>query len=150
MKMKEGFTLIELIVALVFFGVASASIALFYANNSTRLARSEKTARLEVVAEKTYEEFKGILMERMYTPDYEYENLVFDSIWHTYTEGQVIYTVTDTIKGILFNSDIILDSFQFDVNKSYYPGSRMWVTVKSKNLSEGDSIKMRMIFSHHR
>ncbi len=161
MKRKKGFSLIELIVALIFFGIASASIALFYASNSKRIIDSEKSARLEVVAEKAYEEFKGILMQRMYTPELHFDKLVFDSIWQTYNEGDVVFTVTDTISGILFNSDIIIDSFEFDITKTggvdnknlaktYHSGSRIWATIKSENVSEADSIRMQTVFSHHR
>lgn len=161
MKKEKAFTLIELIVAVLFFGIASASIALFYANNSSRIINSEKTARLEVAAEKAYEEFKGILMERMYTPSHEFEKLVFDSIWQTYSEGSVVFTVTDTINGIFFNSDIIINSFEFDISKTggvddknlaktYNSGSRIWATVKTINLSDGDTIEMQTVFSHHR
>lgn len=161
MKKNKGFTLIELIVAVLFFGVASASIAIFYANNSSRIVNSEKDARVEVVAEKTYEEFRGILMQRMYDPVGNFTQLVFDSIWLGYNEGNVVFTVADTISGILFSSDIIIDSFEFDtaktggvddknLAKTYHSGSRIWATIKTKNLSDGDSIAMQTVFSHHR
>ncbi|MEJ2355437.1 MAG: prepilin-type N-terminal cleavage/methylation domain-containing protein [candidate division WOR-3 bacterium] len=57
MKIKKGFTLIELIVALLFFTLASASIAVFYASNSRRIISSERSARLEAVSGKVYETF---------------------------------------------------------------------------------------------
>ncbi|MBN2543783.1 type II secretion system protein [bacterium] len=161
MKKDKGFTLIELIVAVLFFSIASASIALFYANNSRRIVDSERNARLEVAAEKAYETFKGNLMQRMYDPGGSYSQLVFDSIWQTYNEGDLVFAVLDTINGVVFNSNIIIDSFEFDINKTggvddknlaktYNAGSRIWATVKTINLSKGDTIEMQTVFSHHR
>jgi len=158
MKKDKGFTLIELIVAVLFFGIASASIALFYANNSKSIVDSEKTARLEVAAGKAYETFKGNLMQRMYDSGGNYYQLVFDSIWVTYNTGNIIFAITETINGVPFNSDIVLDSFQFDKTKAatkneaktFNSGSRIWVTVKTRSSSDGDSIQMQTVFSRHR
>jgi prepilin-type N-terminal cleavage/methylation domain-containing protein len=164
MNKKKGFTLIELIVAVLFFGLASASIAFFYAGNSKRIVDSEKSARMEVVAEKAYETFKGNLMERMYVGE-EYYQLVFDSIWDTYDEGDTVFTFTEEVSGVSFNSNIFIDSFSFDTAKattkddarSFNSGSRMWATIKTERLSliEGDlktvdSFEMQTIFTHHR
>jgi prepilin-type N-terminal cleavage/methylation domain-containing protein len=157
MKRKEGFTLIELLVAVLFFAIATTSIAMFYASNSRRILDSEKTARMEIVAERAYETFKGKLMERMYEGG-AYSQLVFDSIWEYHNAGDTVFTAADNIKGILFNSDIVIDSFAFDTtkvatkddSKSFSSGSRIWATVVTKNLSDGDSIKMQTIFTHHR
>ena len=161
MKRNKGFTLIELIVAVLFFGVASASIAMFYANNSRKITDSEKKARMEVASQKAYETFKGNLMQRMYDPGGNFEKLVFDSIWETFDQDDTIFSITDDINGILFNSRIIIDSFQFDRDKTggvddknlartFVSGSRIWATVKTKNLSDGDSVEMQTVFSHHR
>jgi prepilin-type N-terminal cleavage/methylation domain-containing protein len=158
MKIKKGFTLIELIVAILFFGLASASIGLFYASNSRRILDSERSARLEVAAGKAYETFKGNLMERMYDAGGNYERLVFDLIWETYNQGNEIFVVSDTINGVVFNSNIVIDSFQFDATKaatknqakSYSSGSCIWATIKTKNLFHGDSMQMQTVFSHHR
>ncbi len=157
MKGKEGFTLIELIVAILFFGIASTSIALFYANNSRRIVDSEKNARMEVVAERAYEAFKGDLMERMYVGG-EYYQLVFDSVWETYNAGDIVFSVTDSVNGMPFNSNIVIDSFSFDATKaatkndakSFNSGSRIWATIVTKNLFDGDSMKMQTVFTHHR
>ncbi len=161
MKKNKGFTLIELIVAILFFSIASASIAVFYATNSNRVVTSERDARTEVAAQKVYETFKGTLMQRMYDPGGNYEQLVFDSIWETFNEDDTVFKITDNINGVLFNSSIIIDSFQFDrdktggvddknLAKTFNSGSRIWATVRTKNLSGGDSIEMQTVFSHHR
>jgi prepilin-type N-terminal cleavage/methylation domain-containing protein len=161
MKKNKGFTLIELIVAILFFGVASASIAVFYATNSNRVVTSERDARTEVAAQKAYETFKGTLMQRMYDPGGNYEQLVFDSIWETFNEGDIVFTITENVNGVVFNSSIIIDSFQFDrdktggvddknLAKTFNSGSRIWAKVRTRNLSEGDSIEMQTVFSHHR
>jgi prepilin-type N-terminal cleavage/methylation domain-containing protein len=160
MKRKRGFTLIELIVAVLFFGLASAGIALFYATNNNRIIQSEKSARMEVAVETAYEGFKGNLMRRKYEGGV-YSELLFDSIWANCEEGNLIFTNTDTINAVIFNSEIFLDSFEFDTSKTggiddknlartFDSGSRIWVIIKTKNLSNGDSIRMRTVFSHHR
>jgi prepilin-type N-terminal cleavage/methylation domain-containing protein len=159
MNRKRGFTLIELIVAVLFFGIASAGIAMFYANNSRKVIKSEKNARLEVAVERAYEEFKGDLMQRVYKGGV-YSNLVFDSIWATYNRGDTIFRSSDTMNGVVFNSEIVLDSFDFDTSKTkideknyartFDSGSRIWVLITTKNLSDGDSTKIRTVFSHHR
>jgi len=159
MKKKKGFTLIELIVSLLIFGLASAGIAVFYASNSKRIMHSEKSARMEVAAERVYEGFKGVLMERMYDGPV-YSQLVFDSIWVTYDVGDTVFTSTDIINGLIFDSEIVLDSFEFDTSKTHTvdkddartfdAGSRIWVSVRTKNLSDGDSMEMQTVFSHHR
>ena len=158
MKIKKGFTLIELIVALLFFALASASIALFYASNSRRIISSEKSARLEAVSGKVYETFKGDLMRRMYDPGGNYEQLFFDWIWENSNQGDIVFSSSDNINGVPFNSSIRIDSFHFDTAKAvtkdqargYISGSRIWATIKTKNLSDGDSIQMQTVFSHHR
>ena len=167
MNKRKGFTLIELIVAILFFCVASTSIAIFYAGNSSRVVDSEKSARMEVAAEKAYETFKGNLMERMYIGE-DYHQLVFDLIWVDFNQGDTVFTLRDTIRGVVFNSYIIIDSFEFDrsktggvddknLAKTYHSGSCIWAKVKSKRLgSVGgyivpvDSIIMQTVFSHHR
>ena len=155
MNKRKGFTLIELIVAVLFFGIASASIAIFYAGNSRRVLDSERSARLEVAAERAYEGFKGTLMERMYEGSV-YSQLVFDSIWVNFNVGDTVFAITDNISGVLFNSNIVIDSFHFDTTKAatkdeaktFDTGSRVWVTVIS--MSHGDTIEMQTVFSHHR
>ena len=155
MNKRKGFTLIELIVAVLFFGIASASIAIFYAGNSRRVLDSERSARLEVAAERAYEGFKGTLMERMYEGSV-YSQLVFDSIWVNFNVGDTVFAITDNISGVLFNSNIVIDSFHFDTTKAatkdeaktFDTGSRVWETVIS--MSHGDTIEMQTVFSHHR
>jgi prepilin-type N-terminal cleavage/methylation domain-containing protein len=158
MKIKKGFTLIELIVALLFFTLASASIAVFYASNSRRIISSERSARLEAVSGKVYETFKGDLMQRIYDPGGNYEKLVFDTIWETFNPGDMIFSSSDTINGVTFNSSIRIDSFHFDTTKAatkdeargYSSGSRIWSTIETIDLSNGDTIQMQTVFSHHR
>jgi len=161
MKKRKGFTLVELIVAVLLFGIASASIAIFYASNSRRIIDSEKSARMEVAAGRAYETFKGNLMQRMYDPIGNYTQLVFDSIWETYNEGDTVFIITDSINGVLFNSTIALDSFVFDTSKTggvddknlaktFNSGSRIWATIKTVNLSDKNSADMQTVFSHHR
>lgn len=160
MKRRKGFTLIELMISVLFFGLASAGIAIFYATNNSRIIRSEKSARMEVAVETAYEEFKGGLMRRMYEGGV-YSQLVFDSIWANHEKGDVIFTNTDTINTVVFNSEIILDSFDFDTSKTggvvdkdlartFDSGSRIWVSIKTKNLSDGDSMQTHTVFTHHR
>ncbi|MEJ2306639.1 MAG: hypothetical protein P8Y30_03675 [candidate division WOR-3 bacterium] len=72
--------------------------------------------------------------------------------------GDMIFSSSDTINGVTFNSSIRIDSFHFDTTKAatkdeargYSSGSRIWSTIETIDLSNGDTIQMQTVFSHHR
>lgn len=157
MNKSKGFTLIELIVSITLFTIIMFGIAVFYASNSSRVSRSERAARMEVAGQRAYESFKSDLMERVYV-NQKFSRLVFDSIWQDYEVNDVVFALTDTINGMIYDTDIVIDSFEFDTTKAEVKdsartcdtGSRIWMVIKTKNLNFGDSTRTVTVFSHHR
>lgn len=144
---NKGFTLIELIVSILIFSIAMTGIVMFTASNNRRIIHSEERARLSVHGEKTFEGFRGMIMQE--TP-VNPNQLVFDSIWETHGVGDTLYKEVDTIKGMVITSSILLDSFEFSVDSPIESGSRIRCLIISKDNFGDYEDSTFVLISRHR
>ena len=147
MNKYKGFTFVELIVSILIFSLAMTGIVMFSASNNRRIIHSEKRARLSVHGEKAFEEFRGQIMQETPTdPD----RLVFDSIWENHSAGDTLYKDADTVKGMVIESSILLDEFQFTEDSPVQSGSRIKCLIISKD-NFGDYVDSSFVLlSRHR
>lgn len=143
--MKKGFSLIEILVAMTIFSIVMVSIVGFFVGNSASMVKSEHRSRIAVVSEKTFESFRGFLLQE-YSPG----NLMFDSLWGTANNGDTLFTNIDSIGGNVFASSVILKEKQFNDNSPYAPGSRLFCVIKTKNKETGKINSINVTYSRHR
>jgi prepilin-type N-terminal cleavage/methylation domain-containing protein len=144
---KRGFTLVELIVSILIFSLAMTGIVMFSASNNRRIIQSEKRARLSVHGEKSFEDFRGMIMQE--TPS-DPNRLVFDSIWETHAVDDTLYKDVDTVKGMVINSAIILDSFEFSEDSPIASGSRIRCIIITKDNFGDYADSTIVLLSRHR
>ncbi len=91
MKEKKGVTLIELIVSIVIFGIIVAGVAMFSAQNTRAVIRSERSAKRTLLKERTIEEYKSWLKSA------SVPGSRFDTVWTGGAVGDTLRNVPDTV-----------------------------------------------------
>ncbi|MCK4420533.1 prepilin-type N-terminal cleavage/methylation domain-containing protein [candidate division WOR-3 bacterium] len=148
MSKNKGFSLVELISSMLIFSVAMTGIVLFSAHNSKSVVKSEREAQLSVQSEKGFEEFRGWMLQLQDATSGN--RLMYDSIWETYSEGNIIYQCIDTVKGRVVQNIMKIDSFEYKEDKPYASGSRIWCLVITTDISGTRVDTSRVIISRHR
>lgn len=146
MNKNKGFTLIEVIVAMLVFSIAMTGIVLFTATNSRRVIKSERGAKMSVRTEAAFENVKGWVMEETGNPN----ELVFDSLWENADTGHVVFVKSDTIKGMVINNRVEIDHFEFTKNSPRASGSRIWFNIISEEAGSGKIDTTQIACARHR
>ncbi len=143
--MRKGFSLIEILIAMIIFSIVMVGVVTFFVANSSSMIKSEHRSRMAMVSEETFESFKGYLMEEPTTG-----NLMFDSLWSIANNGETLYTKTDVIGQDSFVSNVILRRKQFTDNSPYAPGSKLLCVIKTKNKRTNKIDSINVVYSRHR
>ncbi|HFD04702.1 MAG TPA: type II secretion system protein [Firmicutes bacterium] len=143
--MRKGFSLVEILVAMVIFSIFMVGVATFFVGNSTSLVKSEHLSRMSVVSEQTFETFRGYLMQEPSTGQ-----LMFDSLWSIAANGDTLFSKIDTVGAVQYISNVILLNKQFTDNSPYAPGSRLNCLIKTQNMQTGKIDSINVVYSRHR
>lgn len=97
---KDGFTLIEVIVAIVIFAFGVLSLAAFASLNYMYLRVNQSKAKIHVLTESTIEDIQNWVRE----PPNANGPTIFDSLWTAVETGSII--PNDTIRTYISSSNL--------------------------------------------